>query len=163
MWPMIILGAIQAGASIFQGIAQSQAGEQNARVLEQQAQLRREEGELVRRSLFERARRTRVQGEAFVGSQRAGVASAGVSLEQGSPLAVLAQTRKSIATDVARTREAGQRAFALGLSQADILGQQADITRQFGTQQAIAGGIQGGTSFLGTLNQANIYQNFWQG
>lgn len=161
MWGMLLFGAINAGMGIARGIGSKRAAESQAEILRQEAELRREQGKLTKESLFDRARRMGRQGEAFVGSQKAGFAGSGVKTTEGSPLLVMRESLKSIQQDVSRTRRLGERAEALGLSQADVLGQQADAAQQFGRQQLIASGIQAGASFLGSLGGSGVFEEIW--
>jgi len=162
MWENVFLGAVGFGASIAGAITGAKATERQAEILSQRADIRREEGGLARRSAFDRARRARVQGQAFVGAQKSAFAGAGVATDKGSPLSVLRETQKSIQTDVSRTRQLGENAFTLGVREAGLLQEQAKNTALFGNQQLVSNVAQGATSFLGTLTQASIYKNFWE-
>lgn len=159
---LAFFGAIQAGAAIVSGVTQARAGARQADILKQQAEIQREQGRLARTALFERAENIRTQGEAFVGGQRAGFARAGVSLGEGSPLAVMREAQKSIREDISRTRAAGEQAFRTGQIQAGLTGQRAGATRRFGLESGIATGIQGGLSFLGGIySDRNIFKDLW--
>ena len=161
MWPMILLGAIQGGSSIYQGITQSKATRAEADRIRQEADIKREEARLTRDSLYDQARKTQTQGSAFIGSQKSSFASAGVKTDEGSPLAIMRESQKSIQQDVSRIRSTGNRALKLGLNQADIMDQSADFADKYAGQQ-LGGSIIGGvTSFLGGVVQNSIYENFW--
>ncbi len=161
MWATLLFGAINTGLGIAGGIGRRRAARSQAEVLRQEAELRREQGQLAKESLFDRARRMSRQGEAFIGSQRAAFASSGVKTGEGSPLSVMRESARAIQQDVSRTRQLGQRAESLGLSQADVLGQQADIVQAQGRQQAIGAGIQAGSSFLGSIASSGAFEEIW--
>jgi len=143
MWPMIVLGAIQAGSQIYSGYKQKEAADQNA-------ELMREQGQFQQRSAYDQASNLRKQGDSFIGSQTAGFAGAGVKTDSGSPLAALRESEKNLQKDVSRTRQAGDLAYKSSLSQASALQQQ-------GQDAFTASLIGGATSFAGTLaNNVNM-------
>lgn len=158
---LAFFGAVQAGASIASGITGIRASRRQADILEQEAERQREQGEIAQRNLFERAQQIGIAGEATLARNRASYVKRGVSLTEGSPLAVMREAEKSIQTGISRTRSQGRRALQLGLSQAEVTGQRADTTRRFGFQTGLAQAIGGGISFLGDLASRNIYQDIW--
>jgi len=143
MWPMLLLGAVQAGSQIYSGYKQKQAADENAQLMREQAQFQKEQA-------YDQAANIAKEGEAFQGSQRAGFAGSGVKIDSGSPLMVLRETAKNIQTDVSRTQQAGQHAYKSGLNQASALEQQ-------GKDVFTSSLIGGATSFAGTLaNNINM-------
>jgi len=140
---MIALGAIQAGSQIYSGYKQKEAADQNAGLM-------REQGEFQRSSAYDQASSLAKQGQGFIGSQKAGFASAGVKTTSGSPLAALRESEKNLQKDVSRTRQAGDIAYQRALSGAGALEQQ-------GKDAFTASLIGGATSFAGTLaNNVNM-------
>ncbi len=137
MWPMLLLGAVQAGSQIYSGYKQKEAAEQNAALMREQAEFQRQQA-------YDQASIVRERGESFIGTQKAGLASAGVKTTTGSPLAVLRESERRLQQDVSRTRQAGDIAYKSGLSQAGTLEQQ-------GKDAFTASLIGGATSFAGTL------------
>ena len=137
MWPMIALGAIQAGAQIYSGYKQKESAEYNANIM-------REQGEFARRQAYDQASNVNKQGNSFIGSQKAGIASSGVKSTSGSPLAALRESERNLQQDVSRTMQAGDHAYQSSLSQANSLEQQ-------GKDAFTASLIGGATSFAGTL------------
>jgi len=143
MWPMIVLGAIQAGSQIYSGYKQKQAAAENA-------DLMREQGQFQQRQAYDQASRLYKQGKSFIGSQTAGFAHAGVKIDSGSPLAALKESERNLQQDVSRTKQAGDTAYKRALSGASSLEQQG----QDAFNASLIGGV---TSFAGTLaNNINI-------
>jgi len=131
---------VSAGANIYSGYQQRDAADANAALMEQQAQYQKD-------AYFDQARKIQKQGQAFIGQQKAGYAGAGVKGGEGSPLAILNESRKSLQQDISRTREAGTSAYLTGMDQARLL-------REQGQDAVTMGWLGGGTSFLGGLGSA---------
>jgi len=143
MWEQIALGAIKYGANIYSANKQRRAAFDNAKLIREQADFQKQQA-------YDQATMMNKQGEAFKGSQRSAIASSGVKLDSGSPLALLRETSKNIQQDVSRTRQAGDVARDRGYNQATSLEQQ-------GRDNFTASLLGASTSFAGTIaNNVNM-------
>ncbi len=137
---MLVSAAVSAGASVYGGVQAKKAADANALLVEEQA-------EEVRLQSIDAAGKLRTQGEAFLGTQRAGIASAGVKAGSGSPLAAMKESEANLRTDVDRIRTGGETARTRGFNQAgEIRKEGSDIfgASIFGAGSSFLTGIAAG-------------------
>lgn len=146
----ITTAGITAYSANEQAAAQRAAADYNEKLAKQNQELQNQQADAEQRQSIEKARRIREQRDRLLGLQRSQFAAAGVA-EQGSPLAVLADTYTQgelAATDeLARGAEAARirRTSAMWNTSAESAGariarREAQIT-QLGGYGAIADGV----------------------
>jgi hypothetical protein len=144
----LVLQAIGTGAKAF---GEYSAGQDAARVAEQNAQLaERAAGDALSRG-EEQAARIRGETDRLIGSQRAAYGAAGVELGYGSPLDVMVGSRRVSEQDIATTRLNAARESWGYRAQAQQFRQGGQAAAQAGALSALGTGIAGGTqTLLGT-------------
>ncbi|KKK56820.1 hypothetical protein LCGC14_3060680 [marine sediment metagenome] len=111
----LAIGGIAANVigSVFQGVQEQKAAEEEAEDLRIQAGIQRDEAN-------EEARRLDVKNKKFLQRQSLMFLKGGVSLA-GSPMLILEETREEAAKESGAVRKRGAALFELGMSKADRL------------------------------------------
>ncbi len=130
----VVATVISVVSSVAGGIAAQSAAEEEAKSIERQGDLSRQEAEIE-------AQRTQRERDKFLKKQKLAFLKSGVTLE-GSPLFVFEETRKESAKEVEAIRRQGGARFTLGQ-------ERAEITRARG-RAALIGGISSGASTIGS-------------
>lgn len=117
MWPMLLLAAVKSGTEIYKGFKEKHA-------LDQNAELMREQGREVQQQYYDQAANMAQQGGAFLGQQTSAFANSGVKVDEGSPLAVINETRKNLQKDISRTQQLGNVSLKKAYNQANEMNKQ---------------------------------------
>ena len=157
MWAFLASAAIQAGVSIWSGKKEKDAANQNAATLEEQAKIKREEAQYAKEALYDQSYNLDREGEAYVSAQKGQYASAGVKTSSGSPLLAMRESQQAISKDVTRLQSQGNNALELGLNQADVYSQQADMTKKYAKNAMTASYLGAGASLLGAIGYASQF------
>lgn len=132
---------IAAGSTAYSVHASNEAADEQSALQDKQAQMEKTAAEAEAGQIREKSRRVRA-------AQRAGLASAGVSLDGGTPDALLAETTRLSEQDA-------MAALSGGANRASLLRDGADITRAQGNRAAIAGSINGAATLINGANALN--------
>jgi len=125
---------LSAGASIYGGIAEKSAADDQAALLEEQARIQQEE-------TGAEASRKGEQRRKFIAQQKVSFLANGIGLA-GTGLVVLQDTYDQFEQEISAIKRSGS-------AQAKLLDRQAPITKKSGKAKLISGVIGGGTSIAG--------------
>ena len=161
MWAFLASAAIQAGVSIWQASKEKDAANQNAATLEEQAEIQRKEAQYAKDALDDQANDLSREGASYISAQKGQYASAGVKTSVGSPLSAMRESQMAIDKDVGRIKTQGRNALELGLNQADVYSQQADMTKKYAKNAMTASYLGAGASLLGAIGYTSQFTDKW--
>jgi hypothetical protein len=138
------------------GSEQKRISEHNARVAEMQAK------EAENKALYEAGLHRR-RTASMIGAQRAGLAMAGVSLTDGSPLALLAETAALAETDTQMILREGSITGSMYRAKAWEDRAIGSVSAWEGKSRARAGTMQAGGTLLATLGSSyGMYRKYYK-
>ena len=133
---LIASTALSVGASIFGGVSEKRASDDQAELLQEQARLEREQAETE-------AQRKEEERTKFIAKQKVAFLANGVGLA-GTPLVVLEDSFQQFNKEIASIRRSGT-------AQAKFLEKEADIKKRSGKAALISGVIGAGSSIAGNI------------
>jgi len=133
--------ALSMGSTIYGAVAAKDAADEQAALQDKQAQMELEAAQAEAGQIREKARRLKA-------SQRAGLASAGVALDGGTPDALLDETTRLSEQDA-------MAALSGGTNRAALLKDSASISRSKGNSALISGGLSAAGNFVSGLSSIN--------
>ncbi len=140
-----------------QAFGQLEAGREQEKAFRQRAGVLEADALVIEKAAREEGRQIRLEGRRLAGTQRVQIAGSGVNLA-GTPLLVLAETRREIAKDAGFITEEGVRRGGSLRQQAGFERQQGKSARRAGRFGAATSLLTGGAAFV-TRGSEN---NWWR-
>lgn len=136
--PLMAIGtAMSVGSSIMQGQAGKEAAEYNQRLADMQAEATRKAGLREQEQIRDEKRRT-------LAAQRAGYAAAGIKIDEGSPLEVLAETARQYDLDIQASKYNTRMGIARAQAESKYYGRAASSATTAGILSAGSSLLTGG-------------------
>lgn len=153
-WAPVALAAVSGGMKAFgayqEGRAQAEAATYNARVLEAQARLQRQQGDARTEDVYRAYLQRR-------GQQQAAVASSGIDVSEGTPIRLFEMSAANAEADALNTRyQAELQAFA---SENEARAQmfKARVAKRAGNLRAVTELLAGGGETFGAGKRAGYW------
>jgi hypothetical protein len=149
--PYIAMGLSAAG-SVYAGVQQQQAAEEQADILEYNAQVAKEDAAAEREAARIEAEQVERQARITKGQQLLYYGASGFT-NAGTPLSIMADTASQYQQDISLVLSGGDRSASRSMSQSMIYGQSASAQRRSGQSALYSGMLNGLSSGMGSYTK----------